>query len=85
MRKELKERYDTVKKMEKSSLPPIKFYSLRELLSDLVTYTKLGVDLSQSCTFTQYVNNQKSHEGFGVDVKEAESKFVCTLTMKSLL
>ena len=67
--------------MEKVALPTIKFYSLRELLGDLLSFAKSDKYVSASCTFIEYVNSRKSHVGIGVDTKEAESKFVCKLIM----
>lgn len=75
LRRELAQRYSSIEKMEKVALPAISFYSLRELLRDLLSFVKLE-DISESCAFMNYVRDQeaKSHMSIGVDSKEAESK-----------
>ena len=79
LRRELHGRYNNIERLEKVALPTIKFYSLRELLGDLLSFTKLGIDESESCTFIEYVNIQekKSHASIAVDTKETESKSSC--------
>ena len=75
LRRELQQRNDTIRNMEQLALPPIKFYSLRELLDDLLSFAKLD-KVSESCSFIQYVRIREMQTGrsIGVDVKEAENE-----------
>ena len=91
LRKKLAEKYEEVIELEEVALPPIQFYSLRELLSELVQYTRLGLDLSprdrsmSECSFLEYINelSKKSHLGIAVDVREAENE-ICGVILGSL-
>ena len=75
LRQEMDTRYSNVRKMETSHLPPIKFYSLLELLGDLLSFIKMGhIKVSELCRFADYVNARKSHEHLLADAKEAESE-----------
>ena len=73
--RELNARYDEVAKIEDASLPPIKVFSFRELIDDLVKYSKLELGTKVLCTFIQYMNDEKFYDGVGVDLQEAESKY----------
>ena len=75
LRRELQQRNDTIRNMEKLALPPIKFYSLRELLGDLLSFAKLD-KVSESCNFIEYVRVREKQTGrsIGIDVKEAENE-----------
>lgn len=75
LRRELQQRYDTIQNMEQLALPPIKFYSLRELLGDLLSFTKLD-NVSESCSFIQYVRIREMQTGrsIGIDAKQAENE-----------
>lgn len=82
LRRELNQRYDGIASLETTSLPPIQFFSLRELIGQLVRYKdpslseKIGINLSETCTFIEYIDAKaiETYERSGVDTKEAESE-----------
>jgi hypothetical protein len=69
LQKELKERYEEVKKMvQQIVLPPIQFFSFVDFLQKLIEYKKiLYMDVSKACRYLQYIFARKSHQRLEIE------------------
>jgi hypothetical protein len=76
LRQELQRRYEEIEEIEKVVLPPIEFYSLRDLLDKLLH----DVDVSSACNFLQYTCSRKSHEKLAVEPSLVESEIGGVIT-----
>lgn len=74
LRKELARRYNEIEALEKISLPPVKFFSLRELLDGLLQTSNADIKMSDACNFLEYVHSRKSYVDLVVESSEVENE-----------
>ena len=85
LKKELSRRYYEIEKLEKMSLPLVKFFSLQEIIDGLISITKLNATRKRShfVSYRQHTHERKSHVGIAMEHSEIENE-ICGVIVGSL-
>lgn len=71
----LQKRYSEVEKIERIKLPPIAFFSFRELLDNLLRMHAISdFETSSVCNFFEYANSRRSHKKMEVEMSLADNE-----------